>query len=456
MNLTTRNNLRRGAAACLAAGLLTLSGCGQEAPVTYLEEVLPQNDGASATLTLCAGELLQEDSFRQALEDIVRKYQADWPQTQITLSGDTYEERERSGGELPDIFVTTTGQEDLLDFSPYLDAWDNQGSLSNAARLAMHHRGGQGAYVVPIDTSQTLLYYREDWFTAFNQGKDWYGRAKIETWDQLAESAVKLEAQGGVALAIEPEELFNSILWSTLGVGRIADRAAGYYPPRTDQRTVFSTEQAQTAVELLQKVWEVRVEGSDPVEAFVQGKTGMLIAGHEAAETLAQKMPEGTWTAVGLPEGESKTIVVPCSWVGLGISAQTQEPEKAVHFLSYLTGADCNTHMAKLCGTMPIYTEAVYMEPSLLEGPRGHELALQGDTVYRFASEPAALKEGYQQEARVAKEVDALLAGDITEEEFLSRLDQYHLDILREYQADGTLLPWAEDKEDQESGEAEE
>ena len=91
MNLTTRNNLRRGAAACLAAGLLTLSGCGQEAPVTYLEEVLPQNDGASATLTLCAGELLQEDSFRQALEDIVRKYQADWPQTQITLSGDTYE-----------------------------------------------------------------------------------------------------------------------------------------------------------------------------------------------------------------------------------------------------------------------------------------------------------------------------------------------------------------------------
>ena len=457
MNRKIFRRFRRGAAALLALGLLTLSGCGGEEPVTYIEEVLPQNDGAPASLTLCAGELIQEESFRQVLEDIIRKYQGDWPETQIVLSSDTYEERRQAGGELPDIFVTATGQEDLLDFSPYLDAWDNQGSLSNAARLAMHHRAGEAAYVVPIDTSQALLYYREDWFTEFNQGKDWYGRAKLETWDQLAESAAKLEPQGGVALAIGPEDLFNSILWSTLGVGRMADRAAGYYLPRTQERTVFSTEQAQTAVELFLQVWEARARAEDPVEAFAEGKTGMLIAGHEAEEVLAQRLPEGSWTTAGLPEGESKTIVVPCGWVGLGISAQTREPEKAVHFLAYLTGADCNTHMAKLCGTMPIYTEAVYMEPSLLEGPRGSELALQGDTVYRFASEPVTLKEDYQQEARVAKELDALLAGDITGEEFLSRLEEYHMDILREYQADGRPLPWAEEEEEQTAnGEAEE
>lgn len=156
---------QRGAAGLLALGLL-LSGCGREEPVVYLEEVLPRNDGAPATLTLCVGDLLEEEGFREALEDIVRKYQGDWPETQVVLSGDTYEERERSGGELPDIFLTSTGEEDLLDFSPYLDAWDNQGSLSNAARLVIHHRAGKGSYVAPLDISQPLLFYREDWFTA--------------------------------------------------------------------------------------------------------------------------------------------------------------------------------------------------------------------------------------------------------------------------------------------------
>lgn len=451
-----KKRFRRGGAALLALGLLALSSCGPQEPVVYLEEVLPQNDGAPATLTLCAGELLGEDGFREALEDIVRKYQGDWPETRIVLSDDTYEERERSGGELPDILLTSTGQEDLLDFSPYLDAWDNQGSLSNAARLVIHHRAGKGSYVAPLDISQPLLFYREDWFTAFNEGKDWYGRAKLETWDQLADSASKLEPQRGLALQMETKDLFNSILWSTLGLGSLADRAAGYYLSRTDERTVFSTEKAQTAVELFQTVFGQVIETEDPVEAFVQGKAGMLIAGHEAIETLSEKLPEGSWAVAGLPEGSSKHIVVPCSWVGLGISAQTKEPEKAVHFLSYLTGADCNTHMAKLWGSMPIYTEAVYMEPSLLEGPRGLELALQENTVYRYVSEPTALKDGYEQEARVAKELDALLAGDITGEEFLARLEEYHMDILREYQADGSPLPWAQEEEKQTaSGEAE-
>lgn len=418
----------------------------------YREEVLPRNDGSPAVLTLCAGELLERAGFQEAFAGIIRKYQGDWPETEILLSSDTYQERERSGAEPPDIFVTTTGQEELLDFSLYLDAWDNEGSLNNSARLIMHHRGGQEAYVAPVDFSQPLFYYRQDWVTAFNKGKDWNGRAKLDTWEHLADSAAKLGDQGRIALSVEPEDLFNSILWSTFGIDRLASQAAGYYLSRTEENTIFDTEGAQTALGLFQTICAAGPEeGSDPVEAFIDGRAGMLIAGYEAADDLSRRLPADSWTVAALPEGDSKSIVIPCDWVGLGISAQTEEPEKAVHFLAYLTGADGNTYMAKLCGTMPLYTEAVFMEPTLLEGPRGLELGLLGDSVSRYASEPYTLKADYLQEAQVAKELDALLAGDITGEEFLTRLEEYHMNILRDYRAENTLLPWEKEPEDQES-----
>ena len=119
------------------AGLLALSGCGGEKAVVYETELLPANDGAPATLSLYAGELYSRPGCKEALTDIIQRYQADYPNTQVELLGpETGPAKAGSSDIIPVAGVQS--MEGLLDFSPYLDAWENEGALTAAGRMAMH------------------------------------------------------------------------------------------------------------------------------------------------------------------------------------------------------------------------------------------------------------------------------------------------------------------------------
>lgn len=435
------------------AGLLALSGCGGEKAVVYETELLPANDGAPATLSLYAGELYSRPGCQEALTDIIQRYQADYPNTQVELLGP---ETGPAKAGSADIIPVAGGQsmEGLLDFSPYLDAWENEGALTAAGRMAMHCRGGQGAYAVPLDMTQLLLFYRVDWAEEYNQGIAWRDQIRVETWEEVLSIPGKLGERGRLLIAEGCHTgLLEASLWSTVGVKGLADLSLGFYvdPEKEEPGTLFAEEKGKKGLELFQALLEMegKTEASGPspqVQAFIDGESGLLIAENTVVSRLTEEMPAGVWAAAGLPTGESGTTVAPCQWTGLGVREDTAEPEKAVHFLAYLTNVDNNTHMAKACGFLPIYRESPGMEPALGESLRAAEAGLLGVGGYYYAGTYDLLADGDTQP--LMEEACARLQNGDPGEELLSQLDKEYMKRLNGYLEQGNPLPWGEEEEE--------
>lgn len=419
--------------------------------MVYKTETLPQNDGRPARLTVeVPGGLEGRGEIGPVMEEIVRKYQGDYPQTEVRLVPEG-----SPGAQEADIRVVDSGSAgdeagELLDFSIYADAWYTDSTPTNVAGMVMHYMGRQGVYAVPVDVQQDLMFYRTDWISAYNPGKPWEEQANLETWDRAGLTPLLMGEQGRLAISGDKmSDLFCAVMWSVAGVHTAS---APYYFPSKDglsATTVFAAEKAPSALLSFQRLMGSGPEGGYPdedaaIRAFIDGEAGILIANAGAVEEISAAMPEDSWQVAGLPAGtSSKCAFVPCRWVGWGIGRETEEPEKAVHFLAYLTNADNNTHMAKECGTLPIYREATTMEPSLLEGPRATEMALLREGSYRYACTPYCLEDFCGEEQPFAAQLEQFLSGGIEGEELLARLDALCLERLDSLRP-GWPLPWLE------------
>ncbi len=448
---------------CLAmAGLLCLGGCKEEKPVVYETETLPENNGQPARLVVeVPGDLENRDIY-PVLEDIVKRYQADYPQTEIQLTDSPEEE--------PDLVLVENSGEGsqltgLLDLAEYTDFWNNEGSLSAGAIFVLHCTAGSPVYAVPVDMEQPMLYFRQDWLDQFNGDKTTAAeKARPESWNRLLEIRSKLSSQGRFAISRERlTDCFHSILWSTLGAGSLAHPAAGYMgvydPLEGDPVTVFSYERGLKAVELFGQLFDASIEHGnmteeEAIQAFVDGEAAVLIASGSAAARLKASMPAGTWEAQGLPPGDSGTSIVPCRWWGWGISETSQDPEKALHFLCYLTNGDNNTHMAAVCGTLPIYKEASAMEPSLLEGDRAGEIRLLSEGAYRYgASARGYCTEDGQQlptEETFRQQLEEYLNGQLSGEALLAYMDEVTLAQYSQLKEAGLVFDWEVVEEEEE------
>ena len=102
--------LRAGLLSAVMAALLTLGCCGPEEPQKIDELVLPKNDGQPAKLTVAIetpedmAHISTNGSLERVIKEIIAKYQADFPGTEIELIYDTRGEKIAAGGDdAPDI-----------------------------------------------------------------------------------------------------------------------------------------------------------------------------------------------------------------------------------------------------------------------------------------------------------------------------------------------------------------
>lgn len=452
-----RRGFVRGVFCLLLTGLLALGGCGDGRPVVYTTENLPENDGKPAKLTI--GPIDEEFLSRWTshagemtgvLEEVIAKYQADFPNTEIqVISGADYE------GDV-DIEVIhqgigIPGDQWLLDLSEYADAWEREGRLCKASDLIAHYMGGEGMYAIPMLYAQPVVIYREDWFQEYNADKTaWPDKVSVENWGRFMRISERLE-KGGVLIAEdELPELFHSILWSTTGTGAMADPAAACFASeKAGGGTIYKGKKAESSMSLFREVLDRRVDVEDgnEVEAFVNGEAAVLILLSPTDEEYAKldQMPEGSWKAVSMPAGESGVTVVPSRWTAWAVNAGTEEPEKAVHFLAYLTNPDNNTHMVKEKVASPVYKEVTALEPSLLEEPRGGEIDLVNQSCF-YADVPNYMLQ--RQDWELLRENTVKYAqGSISGKEFLADLDEFYQEQLDECRKDG--LPLWEETEDE-------
>lgn len=454
---------RRGAGllSAVLVGIMALGGCGApEEEFVIKEPVLPKNDGAQATLTVGLGDYGGDGlgTFGEEIEAIIAKYEADFPNTEIKLVEDPGGEKIAAGGEdAPDIELIHSkelSKQDtgwLMDLTPWADAWSEEGNVSNAARLIMRFKGGDSVYAIPCQYDQLMLYYRVDWINEYNG--NYYGMAEeqvgVDTWEKLFRMTDRLGEKGRLAISEEARPyLFDSMLWSTLGTGNIADLPSGYY--QGDGKTVFTLEAAGEAAELTKKVLDLAVDSGDPMEEFISGRVGIYIGTGMDMLKLREQNPGElgpVWNAGGLPKASNGSRIAPLmGWTAWGVNKDTKEPEKAVHFLSYLTNADNNTHMYMELlegGVKPIYRETEAYEPSLLKSCWAGEMGLLNTSGYRYASAPLMFGEQVGVENPVFKEAFGdFEKGDITAGELLGELDREYSRLMEEYLGRNGRLPW--------------
>lgn len=435
--------------AALLAGVMicaaTLGGCAsrQVEEVVADTTITMKNDGRQARLVLAHVEAGEEQAV--ILREIADKYEADFPNTEIEIrSYDTYEAlaSAENGTEQADIIavdgeklVSSVEKGELLDIYEYIRAWSESATLTLEAKNAVGAMGERHAYIIPYDFDQKLMFYRADWFAEYNEGKAEADMAWCRSWDQIERTNQYLGDKGMLAFAGKTQmiDCFDAMVWSTLGLRRVADPAAAYYSVAKEGGSVFSLEMTAESVarfqELMGKVvipQALNWTEEEAIDAFVEGEAGMLLADRSTADVLSRRMPEGSWDTEGPPRGTSGAAVFSDKALGWGISSATEEEEIAAHFLTFLCNADNNTHFAKVCGTMPIHLEAQNMEASLTEGDRAREMEMisKGDW-YQYASEPLMYKahKGYRESAN--EKLRQLLSGDITGQELLEDLDGY-------------------------------
>ena len=331
-----------------------------------------------------------------ALEEIAEKYMADFPQTRIEIV--TVESGEEAMGMLQSgeaDLVELSEQEQpaaveqglLTELSPYLDVWEERSTLTAAAKQAVASMGADFAYLLPATLNQDLVYYRSDWFEEFNQGKE-EGLVYCRIWEDFADAQQKLQDKGAAGLVFGGKDrlvdLFDSILWSAVSLGRMEDPAASYLSAVDENDTLFTLEQAATAAEQFSALIRDAVpqEALDwtedqAIEAFTSGQAIALLAGQDRLEDIAGAMEEGTWGVAAYPRGTTGTAITSLEFTGFGVAASAENVGNAVHFLTYLSNGDNNTHLAKACGTVPIHTTAAdgpVCEPA--DGPPGRLVLL--------------------------------------------------------------------------------
>lgn len=437
-----KQKLLRALALVLALSFC-LAGCeGAPQEESSLPEAAMKNDGHSAEITL--GEVFRSRERTAALEEIAAKYQADYPETEITIrTFDTQEALEAAlrAGELD---IAELSQEEqpgyvqdglLLDLTPWLDAWQEKNTLTWAAVYITSSLGEEHAYLMPSGYEQQIFYYRKDWADSYNQDKSgesnkvWYN-----TWEQLTRVSGFLGDKGKLAFAGKDKltDTFNAIFWSACGHSRIAELGSAYQFSGEQGGTLFAQERGEEAVDQFVRVMEQAVlpgavdwTEEQAIQAFQNEEAGMLLAGRDAADILKETMPENTWVSARFPRGLSKTAVMPLdSFTGWGISAETGEEEIAAHFLTFLSNADNNTHYALICGEPPIHMEAGQLELSLNDGVFAAEMEMVGEgNVFLYAGLPMthAAYEGSREALDLS--LRRLLAGELTQQEFLQELD---------------------------------
>lgn len=437
----------------LTVGAGALFGCASKEAALTSALVMPKNDGAPVKLTI-AGVRLEEKGIQAALEEIAEKYRADFPDTEIEITSlESPEEAEAvlKEGRADIVQVESENQLDwvkqslLKDLYPeVLETWDERDTLTAAARQAVYSTGEERTYVIPFDFQQNMLYFRSDWFDAYNRDRE-EGLARCRSWDEIAGGTVagqevigaveKLGEKGRLVLGGREQlsACFNAILWSSVASLRIAHPSAAYFSAVQGHPTIFSLDYAAQGAEQFSRVCKNALlpecldwTEDQAVEAFAQGKAAMLLADGSAEKTLRETMEPGTWDVTAFPRGLMGSALFEDRFTGWGISSKTASFETACHFLLYLSNGDNNTHFAKVCGTLPIHLDALDMEESLLSGERAVEMDMIKRSDWYQYNTPPVLYQAY--EGWREQEQDALLRflnGELSSQALLKQFEEY-------------------------------
>lgn len=418
--LPRRRRLRMVRPALAGALVAGLSACA----LTSGGGSTVQTAAPDANVRISFVSLAYQDSTIAAVEDMVARWNAEHPETQVDLSFGSWDSSTDAlvtgfqGGTAPDVIHNESGvmqgfgrQGYLADLSPYLSQ-DTKDAVSEDLWTSV--TVDDQVIGVPL-MSQTYVVFANT--AAFEEAGVEVPTGDALTWDDFEGLAESLSAGDTAGVGWGLRTPTATIMNTSLGFG------GTWFDVADDGTASIHVDEAELQVperivHMIDQGWidpvSVTQSGSDTLTGFFAGDYPMLVGGNFLAEQIVGGAPDGfEWTVLPALAGSDGTAQATNPQT-LSVSAESPYQDRAAAFVDYAMSPDNLSAMALGDWMIPTTPDAVELATTGREDIPQWDLLLQTGTGLTGA--PFTRAQSYQQWADqyATPSFQALLAGSIT------------------------------------------
>lgn len=323
---------------------------------------------AEEQVTLTFAETMTSPERTLVLEETIAAYEAEHPNVTIELVSPPYESAETkvasmlAAGQEVDIVEirdNTVGAWINNDFLYKLDdmvaGWDGKDELVDAALLAGSSIG-DATYFIPQYLYVKGLLVRTDILEELGVTEmptttdEFLAVCKQITDPKKGQYAFALRGTGSpckttdIMMATEVPDLRTDNLYLT-----------------EDGTFFLDTEGGRKA---LQNYYELFTECcpedavnwgyNEQINGFVSGTTPFLVQDPDAVGSISGSLEPDQYTAIPMPVGASGKRYLDYGYAGLAVAANSEHPQEAFDFISYMISAEVNATICEFYGALPV------------------------------------------------------------------------------------------------------
>lgn len=261
-------------------------------------------------------------------------------------------------------------------------------------------------YGVPVDVSALALYYRTDLFQAAGVS------GPPATWQDFQRDAEKLTQNG-----VHGVGLFGG--WGGFEFYPWLWQAGAEVTDEGQTKAVFNSPEAVSALTLWTELQKSAMPAGmaaatedDLKGPFISGQLAMMTSGPWMLPSLQKAGIEGKWAVAPLPQGKEAATVL--GGLDLVVLKNSQNPEAAKTFVSWLMQDDVQKEWASSLGYLPVKT-TLYSDPAFTADP---SVVTFSEVLQQARTRPSVAAAG-DIDTALGEAVQAALSGSKTPQEAL-------------------------------------
>ncbi len=423
---------------CVMAAVLGMGACSraEKDEDVRVDMTVPAKDGAGERPVIRLWHIYGSDDDQAAriMEQLTREAEDKF---NVTIEVDTAENEgyktkikaAAAANELPDIFYTWSHEflKPMVDAGKVLEVSlyysdDFQSHLNDAMMKGIQFDGG--TYALPLDSSVAMVYYNMEMM-------DWYGLEIPVTWDEFIRVCQTFVDNGITPMPVGGNEPWTIAMYYDLlalrevGPEKVADAAA--------KRTDYSDPGFLEAARKLRQLVDMGAFTADSATAlreeaealFMQGQAPMYLNGSWTSSRVYRESSRvaGKVKAAPFPvTGSGKSTIYDFTGgpdSAFAVSSRTKDPELTVDLAEYMAmGLAVELYKCK-SNDLP-YINVDTGDAQL--NPLMQEIHEYTDHAASYTIWWDNLLEGTDA-ARYLDSLEYLFRGDITPEEFISRMN---------------------------------
>ncbi|MDR2607501.1 MAG: sugar ABC transporter substrate-binding protein [Treponema sp.] len=353
-------------AVCLAAGALFAAG----------------KKDTSGKIELNFLEVMTSPGRTEVLRGMIAEYEKSHPNVTINLISPPYEQADNRLAmslnakepldvvEVRDLTASTYVTNGwLTDLTPYLDKWNEKGTLLSAAIEAANEAGGK-PYLIPQWFMVKALFLRTDVLAKLGVNRtpatldELYALSRQITNPSANQYGFTLRGKGNPFKSTDPLIVSDVRNVDPANLYKLKNGSSIYDSPEFLAALKAYVDLFKNATPSDSVNWGF----NEQINAFVSGVTPILVQDPDTVPLLDEHLTRDQYTVVPMPLGKSGTVCIDNGYAGYSIPAYAKNKEASWEFIAWLSSYQQNSAFCKAYGALPIHSTSYTSDPYFSSG----------------------------------------------------------------------------------------